>query len=163
MRIVSLLGGLLTLAACAPEAAGPTPNQRGAALFAPVATALGSSIALDLKTRNPSGFQDYIQQNGFKDEAGFIQNVATEVLSRYGDALSVSAAMEAELKAGKWDDAWNRKKMDKALAALSAKKMSLPQACQYAVKNVQSDAWKGGLPLEFVARMLEAQLTMPAH
>ena len=163
MRIVPLILGLLTTAACAPEPAGRTPSQRGAALFGPVATALGVSIASDLKTRDPAGFQDYIQQNGFKDEAGFIQNVSTEVLARYADALSVSAALEAELKAGKCEDVWNRKKMDKALAAMTAKKMSLPQACQYAVKNVQSDACKGGLQLEFVARMLEAQVTMPKN
>ena len=47
---------------------------------------------------------------------------------------------------------------------MAAKKVSLPQVCQYAVRHVQSGRWKGGLPLEFPARLLEGELSsLPAR
>lgn len=162
MRLGTL--ALCLLAGCAPEPPPQTPIQRGAALFGPVAKELGSSMASDLKAQNAEAFQRYLQEIGGKDEGDLVRKVADEVVSHYGDALSVSAEKESELKSGKYEDDWNLKKLEKALAELSAKKVSLPQVCQYSVKYVRSGRWKAGLPLEFATRLLEGELSsVPAR
>jgi hypothetical protein len=152
---------VLSAAACSPPPPVPSPIQRGAALFAPAAANLGRIMAAELKARDEKAFQRYIQESGGKDESDLVRKVESEVLSRYADAFSVSAAMEAELKAGKFDDAWNHKRMNKAIGIFADRKLNLPEVCRVAIKRVQSGDWKSGLELEFTARMLEGEILMP--
>ena len=158
MRILAAITLAVLTESCGPAPAGATPIQGGASLFAPAASQLGAGMAADLKARDAAAFQRYIHELGGKEESDLARKVATEVLSRYADALSISAAMEAELKSGKFDDVWNRKKVRSALGKFVERKEKLPEVCRVAVEKVQSGEWGSGLQLEFAARMIEGEL-----
>jgi hypothetical protein len=159
-RVLAVLA-LLSAAACSPPPPEPTPIQRGSALFAPAAAKLGRIMAAELKARDERAFQRYIQETGGKDESDLVRKVESEVLSRYADAFSISASMEAELKAGKFDDGWNHKRLNKAIGTFADRKLNLPEVCKAAMNKVESGDWNGGLELEFAARMLEGEVQMP--
>jgi hypothetical protein len=150
--------GLLVLASCSPPPPEPTAIQRGAALFAPVAEALGSGMTSDLKKANPAGFAQYLKEIGGKEDADLAKKISREVLAQYAEALSISAAKEAELKAGKADEAYNTRTAKQILAAHDADGESLTPVGKAVAEKVRSSEWKDGLPLEFAVRVLKDEL-----
>ena len=149
---------LLWTASCSPPPPEPTAIQRGAALFAPVAEALGAGMVSDLKKANPAGFAQYLKEIGGKEDADLAKKISREVLAQYAEALSISAAKEAELKAGKADDAYNTRTAKQVLAGHDADGESLTPVGKAVAEKVRSSEWKDGLPLEFAVRILRDEL-----
>jgi hypothetical protein len=139
----------------------PTAIQRGEALFHPVADELGVKIAGDLKKSDPAGFDRYLKEIGAKEEADLSRKISTETLAHYAEALSVSKAKEAELKAGTFDDAMNLRKINSAIGNFTKSKIKVPHVCQVLLEKYNAGEWKTGLPLEFSARILEGQILLP--
>jgi hypothetical protein len=157
MRTIAA-GVLVLLASCSPPPPEPTAIQRGALLFAPVAEALGAGMASDLKKANPAGYAQYLKEIGGKEDADLARKIAREVLAQYAEALSVSSAKEAELKAGKVDEAYNARTAKQVLAAHDADKESLTPVGNAIAAKVRDSEWKDGLPLEFAMRVLRDEL-----
>ncbi len=149
---------LLVLVACGPPPPEPTAIQRGALLFAPVGDALGASMAADLAKSNPAGFALYLKEIGGKDASDLAKKISREVLLQYSEALSVSSSKEAELKAGKVDEAYNARTAKQLLAAHDADGESLTPVGKAVAEKVRSSEWKDGLPLEFGVRVLRDEL-----
>ena len=148
----------LALAACGDSTPQPTAIQRGAAVFGPVARKLGQSIASDLKKSDPAGFAQYLKEIGGREEADLVKKVSDETLVHYADVLSISSAKEADLKAGRFDDAMNERKVKDALEKFAKSKSSLPHVCKALTDLRKGTGWASGLELEFTARVLEGQL-----
>lgn len=148
---------LIALLAACSEPPQPTAIQRGEALFEPCARKLASSIAADLKKTNPAGFEQYVKESGGKDEADLVQKVAKETLKNYADALAVSSAKEADLKAGRFDDAMNERKVKAALVKFAQPKVGIAHVCKVMKDQRAAGQWQGGLDLEFAARLFEAE------
>ncbi len=131
------------LAACGgkPE---PTAIQRGESLFRPVAEKLAATIAGDLKKSNPAGFDQYLKEIGGKEEADLVKKVSTETLVHYAEALSVSSSKEAELKAGRYDDALNQRKLKLALETFANPKVSAPHLCKVLLDKHGRGEWAVG-------------------
>jgi hypothetical protein len=144
------------LAACS-EKPQPTAIQRGEALFRPVAEKLGATIAGDLKKTNPDGFDQYLKEIGGKDEADLVKKVSTETLVHYAEALSVSSSKEADLKAGRFDDEMNRRRLKPALETFAKPTVSPPHLCKVLLDKRSKGEWATGLELEFMARVLESE------
>jgi len=157
MRTIAACG-LLLVASCSPPPPEPTAIQRGALLFAPVAEALGTGMVSDLKKANPAGFAQYLKEIGGKEDADLVRKIAREVLAQYAEALSISSAKEAELKAGKADEAYNTRTVKQVLAAHDADKESLTPVGNAVADKVRRAEWKDGLPLEFAVRVLRDEL-----
>ncbi|HLY09208.1 MAG TPA: hypothetical protein VKW04_07905 [Planctomycetota bacterium] len=148
--------GLFLLAACdqAPEA---TAIQRGESLFRPLADKLASSIASDLKKKDPGGFERYVKEAGGTSEAELILRISTETLAHYAEALSISKAKEKELRAGTFEDGMNQRKVASATQKLVASKAKLAHVCQVLLDKEKGGEWTTGLELEFVARILDSE------
>lgn len=153
------VAAFLALVSCSPPAPEPTSVQRGAAVFAPVSDMAGAAIAAELKKSDPAGFDHYLKEIGGKDEADLARKISREVLIQYGQALSVSSAKEAELKAGKADDAANARNATQLLSTNVADKDGLTQVGRFVARKVRLGEWKGGLELEFAVRILKDELT----
>jgi hypothetical protein len=160
-RALSLV--LVVLAACGDATPQPTAIQRGAAVFGPVARKLGQAVASDLKKSDPAGFARYLQEIGGKEEADLVKKVGDETLVHYADALSISSAKESDLKAGRFDDAMNERKVKDALEKFSKSKSTLPHLCKVLADLRKTEGWATGLELEFTARVLEGQLLESAQ
>ena len=66
---------------------------------------------------------------------------------------------EAELKAGKVDEAYNTRTATQLLAAHDADdRESLTPVGKVVAEKVRSSEWKNGLPLEFAIRILRDEL-----
>lgn len=139
----------------------PTAIQRGERLFRPVADKLAASISAGLKKSDAAAFDRYVKESGGKDEADLVRKISTETLAHYAEALAMSSAMEAGLKAGKFDDAANLRKINSAIGTMEKAKMKLPQVCQALLMKYTAGEWKTGLELEFSARVLEGQVLLP--
>ncbi len=150
------LSGVEGLAACS-EKPEPTAIQRGAVLFEPCARKLASTIAADLKKSDAAGFDRYLKEIGGKDEADLVAKVARETLLNYAEALSVSSSMEAELKAGRFDDPLAERKVKAALDKFAQPKMSPPHLCKVLIDGRNAGQWRSGLDLEFAARVLSGE------
>ncbi|HVR84785.1 MAG TPA: hypothetical protein VMU54_10780 [Planctomycetota bacterium] len=150
----------LLLGACdrSPE---PTAIQRGERLFRPVADQLAATIAGDLKKSDPGGFDRYLKEIGAKEEADLPRKISMETLAHYAEALSVSSAKEADLKAGRFEDAMNLRKINSAIGSFTKSKLKVPHVCQVLLGKYNAGEWKTGLELEFSARILEGHLLLP--
>jgi len=154
---VALLALALVGCDAKPE---PTAIQRGEAVFRPVADRFAAGIVADLKKSDAAGFDRYLKEIGGKVDADLVRKVSTETLTHYAEALSMSSAKEAELKAGRFDDSMNRRKVKAAQEKFSAPKATVPHVCQVLLNRQQAGEWGAGLELEFSARILEGQLRM---
>lgn len=157
----TLLCAVTLLFAGCDRAPEPTAIQRGERLFRPVADRLGASMAADLRKADAAAFDRYVKEMGGKDEGDLARKIATETLLHYAEALSVSSSKEAELAAGKFDDAMNLRKINSAIGTMTSAKMKLPQVCQVLLAKYNAGEWKTGLELEFSARVLEGQVLLP--
>ena len=153
---------LLAVVSCKPKPE-PTPAQRGFAMFSPVADTLGAALAADLKAHAEQAYKQYLQETGSKDETELGRKIGQEVLTHNSEALAVTPAQEAELKAAKFNDVENRRKVNAAVARFLDTKADVPKICEIALLKVQSGEWKSGLPLEFAVRILEAQTRLLPH
>jgi len=159
MRVVLCIAAL-AFAGCdqTPE---PTAIQRGAGVFRPVADKLGQAMVQDMRKDNAAAVDTYVKEIGGKDEGDLVRKIATETLAHYAEALSVSSSKEAELKAGKFEDAMNLRKINSAIGTMTSAKMKVPQVCQVLLAKYNGGEWKTGLELEFSARVLEGQVLLP--
>jgi hypothetical protein len=151
---------LLVLAAC-ERASEPTSVQRGERVFRPISDRLGADLVSSLKKSNPNGFEQYLKEIGGKDEGDLARKIGLETFAHYSDALSMSAAKEAELKAGKFEDAMNRRKVQAAMERLSDPKAKVPPVCKALIDKQKAGEWPSGLELEFTARVLDSQVRAP--
>lgn len=142
----------------APE---PTAIQRGERVFRPVAERLGQAIAADLRKLDAAAFDKYVKESGGKDENDLARFVATQTLMHYAEALSMSSSKEADLKAGKYDDAMNQRRINAAIGTFTTAKLTVPQVCQVLLQKYNAGEWRSGLELEFSARILEHEVLLP--
>lgn len=149
---------VLLVASCSPPPPEPTVVQRGASTFAPVADKVGASITAELKQSNPAGFDQYLKEIGGKDEADLSRKISKEILTRYAQALGVSSSKEAELKAGRFDDAGNAVYVKHLLVLLEGRDAELTQVGRAVLTKVRSGEWKTGLDLEFGVRILKDEV-----
>lgn len=147
---------LVFVAACS-EPPQPTAIQRGEALFEPCARKLATSIVADLKKSSPAGYDLYLKESGGKDEAGLVDKVAKETLKNYAEALSVSSAKESDLKAGRFDDPMNERKVKAAMEVFAQPKVGIAHVCKAMKDQRAAGQWQAGLDLEFAARLFAAE------
>jgi hypothetical protein len=152
---------LLLVAVGCDRAPEPTAIQRGERVFRPVADRLAAGICADLKKSDAAGFEHFLKEIGGKDESDLIRKISTETLAHYAEALSISSAKEAELTSGKFEDAMNLRKINKAIGDFTKSKLKVPQVCQALLQKYNAGEWKSGLELEFSARILEGQILLP--
>ncbi len=159
MRIARALV-LLAAAACGREPE-PTAIQRGERVFRPVADRLAEAMVADLKKADPAEVDRYLKEIGGKEPADLVRKISLEVLAHYAEALSVSSAKESDLKAGKYEDAMNLRKINSAIGTFTSSKLKVPPVCQALLAKYNAGDWKSGLELEFSARVLEGQILLP--
>lgn len=159
MRRPALL--VLLLAAGCERPPEPTAIQRGERVFRPVADKLATALCADLKKSDAAGFERYLKEIGGRDEGDLVRKISAETLAHYAEALSISAAKEAELTSGRFDDEMNLRKINKAIGDFTKSKLKVPQVCQTLLLKYNAGEWKSGLELEFSARVLEGQVLLP--
>jgi len=159
MRTVFCTAALLFIGC--DQAPEPTAIQRGERVFRPVAEKLAHLIVQDMKKESAAAVDKYVKEIGGKGEGDLVLKIATETLAHYAEALSVSSSKETDLKAGKFDDAMNLRKINSAIGTMTTAKMKVPPVCQALLTKYNGGEWKTGLELEFSARVLEGQVLLP--
>ena len=151
---------LLLLLAAGCKDSSPAQAERGQEVFQGAARVLAAGLIAETKARDPGALTKLLEAAGVKDEAAFIDQSAREILVRYGVVLALTDAQAAEFRAGRFDDAGNRKRVDETVQAFEKSKLPLPEVCRYALDRVRAGDWKG-LELEFAARVLWAEVMRP--
>ena len=153
---MALMTALLALAACKEKPKPPPPNpiERGAVVFAPAADKLGEAVAVDLKSGNPDWYKDYLKQQGAKDESDLGRLLGKQILENFQKELAVTPDEEAAIKAGRFADAENLRRVRAAAAKYAETKEKIPQGDRVTMLKVDSGEWASGLQLEFAARVL---------
>lgn len=149
---------LAGLAACKPKEPEISSSARGERVFRPAARELGEEIARGLQKDQPAAYDQYIKETGSKTLADLGARIGGEILSHYGASLAVSAQQESEFKAGKFDDAGNRKMLDHLTGKYADVNKMIPQTARWALKRVKGGNWNSGLGLEFTLRILLVHL-----
>ena len=157
----SWIGVLALLFAGCDRAPEPTAIQRGEAVFRPVADKLASDIAAELKKSDAAGFDRYVKEIGGKDEGDLVRKISTETLAHYAESLSMSSSKQADLRAGRFDDPMNLRKINSAIGTFTKSKVKVPHVCQALLQKYDAGEWRSGLELEFAARILEGQVLLP--
>ena len=153
-RVATILV-LLSLAACKEKAPPVAPEARGAAFFAPSADRLGELVVADLKKTREAWYKAYLKDTGAKDDAELGRHIGRSILKERAGAFALTEAQEAALKSGKFADAENREKIKQAAAKFGPDR-PVPDALRLALVKVDSGEWGTGVPLEFVARLLQS-------
>jgi len=151
---------LLLLAAGCGQDSAPAQARRGHEIFEPAARTLSAGLFAETKARDPAAAAKLLEAAGVKEEAGFVQLSTREILVRYGTVLAIMESRAVEFRAGRFDDAGNRARVDETLAAFEKSQRPLPEICRYAIDRVRTGGWKG-LELEFAARVLWAEAMRP--
>ncbi len=150
---------ILLLAAAGGCDSAAEQVRRGHEIFAPCARKLASGLLAELKARDPEAAAKLVAAAELGSEEAFLAHSAQQILIRYGVAFSLPEERAAELHAGRFDDAGNRKRVDETLAVLKDGP-ALPDACRYTIDRVRAGDWRG-LDLEFAARLLWGEAMRP--
>ncbi len=135
--------------------------RRGHELFAPSARKLSAGLLAETKARDPEGAARLLAEAGLgKDEEAFLAHSVQQILVRYGVVLSLTEEQAAAFRAGRFDDAGNRRRVDETLPALRKDGGALPDLCRYAIDRVRAGDWTA-LDLEFAARLLWGEAMRP--
>ena len=152
-RLAAVLA-FLTLVSCKEKAPPMAPEARGAAFFAASAEQMGALVVADLKKTKEAWYKEYLKETGAKDDAELGRHIGRSILKERAGAFALTEAQEAALKSGTFADAENREKIKKAAAKFGPDRQ-VPDAFRLALAKVDSGDWGTGLPLEFVARLLQ--------
>lgn len=165
MRRAAALLVLLTLASCKEDPKPPekTPAERGAAVFAPAVDKLGEAIAADMKKQKEDWYQNYLKETGSKTEAELGRALGAKMLPECLPFLHLTAAQEADLKAGKFDERENLRRASAAIQHLAGEGAVVSLLTKTIVQKVKSGEWSTGLMLDFATRMLEGHIRSGAH
>jgi hypothetical protein len=151
---------LLLLVSCKEKPKPVPPHERGAAFFTPAAEKLSEVLVAEL---SPEAVKQYLEETKSSDTAALRRVISGEIMKNFAAAMSLTEAQEADLKAGKYADADNLKRVRAAAAKFADTKVMVPKVCQVALLKVESGTWKSGLQLEFAARLLEGHLATGRH
>lgn len=151
---------LLLLAAGCGQDSAPAQARRGQELFETTARTFAAGVFAETRGRDPATADKLVAAAGLKSDAEFVEMATRELLVRYGVVLALTEAQAAEFRAGRFDDAGNRKRVQETLVAFEKGNIPLPEVCAYAVRGVKNGA-ATGLDLEFAARILWAEALRP--
>jgi hypothetical protein len=165
MKKIAAVLVLLSLVSC-KEKPKVSPEARGAAFFAPTAEKFGELVLADLKAKKPGWYKDYLKESGAKTDAELLQKmqIGKGILDQFPGGFALTEAQESALKAGRFADEENRKKVKAAAARFDdGHGHEMPDAPRIAIQKVESGEWGKGVELEFLARMLDASSARMAH